>query len=151
VTSGRPPSSPASRGASPDPSGAALTGPLRWAVWLLFVEAVGGGLVGLLLLYQGIAGEAADQGNAFALAGFVAVVAAILAGLGLALARRKPRARAPAIVLQLLSVMIGLALLTSGGGLVGIPIAVLGVVVATLLLTPSTHTALGVRSPSGER
>jgi drug/metabolite transporter (DMT)-like permease len=120
-------------------------------VWLLIVEAVAAGLVGVLLVYQGIAGEAADRGNAFALAGFAAVLAAALAGLGLALSRRKPRARAPAIVLQLLSVMIGLALATSGLGLAGLPVAVIGVTTATFLLTPSTHEALGVRSPSGGR
>jgi hypothetical protein len=128
-----------------------LPDPLRWAVWLLIVEAVAGGLVGIVLLYQGIAGDAADRGNAFALAGFVGVIAAALAGLAFALARRKPRARAPAIVLQLLAVMIGIALLTSGAALVGLPIGLLGVVVATFLLTPSTHAALGVRSPSAER
>jgi hypothetical protein len=124
-----------------------LPNSLRWAFWLLVVEAVVASLVAGLLAYQGLAGDAADQGNAFALAGFAAVIAAALVGLALLLARRKPRARAPAIVLQLLAVMIGLALFTSGGGLVGLPIAVLGVTVASLLLAPGTNAALGVGRP----
>jgi hypothetical protein len=115
---------------------------LRWAVWLLLVEAVGAGLVAVFLAYQGFADEAANLGDALAVAGFALVLGAVLAGLALALSRRKPRARAPAIVLQLLAVMFALAVLTSGVGWLGLPIGVLGIAVATLLLAPTTTEAL---------
>jgi hypothetical protein len=115
---------------------------LRWAVWLLLVEAVGAGLVAAFLAYQGFADEAANLGDALAVAGFALALGAVLAGLALALSRRKPRARAPAIVLQLLAVMFALSLLTSGGGWLGLPIGLLGGVVATLLLAPGTTGAL---------
>jgi hypothetical protein len=119
-----------------------LPTPLLWAVRLLVVEAVGAGLVTVFLVYQGIADEATNLGDAVAVAGFAAVIAAALAGLALALAARKPRARAPAIVLQLLAVMFAYALLTSGVGWLGAPIGLLGIVVATLLLAPGTTGAL---------
>lgn len=119
-----------------------LPAPLRWAVWLLAVEAAGGGVLAAILLYQGFAAEPTDRGNALALAGFAAVLAAVLAGLALALSRRKPRARAPAIVLQLLAVMLAYLLVTEGLVGVGLPIAVLGIVVVTLLLAPSTNALL---------
>jgi hypothetical protein len=119
-----------------------LPGPLRWAVWLLVVEAIAAGLVAVFLVYQGLADEAANLGDAVAVAGFAAVIGAALAGLAFALSRRKPRARAPAIVLQLLAVMFAYALLTSGVGWLGLPIGVLGIAVATLLLAPSTTVGL---------
>jgi len=121
----------------------ALPGPLRWAVGLLAAEAVGVAAVAGLLTYQGFAGEPADLGAALSLAGFTAVTAAALAGLAVALGRRKPRARAPAIVLQLLTVMVALVLATGGAPGLGLPLAGLGVAVVTLLLAPSTGEALG--------
>jgi hypothetical protein len=119
-----------------------LPAPLRWAVWLLVVEAIGAGLAAVFTAYQGFADEAANLGDALAVAGFALVLGAVLAGLALALSRRKPRARAPAIVLQLLAVMFALAVLTSGVGWLGLPIGVLGIAVATLLLAPTTTEAL---------
>jgi hypothetical protein len=119
-----------------------LPAPLQWAVRLLAVEALAAGFAAALLVYQGIAGDAGSPGDALAVAGFVGVTAAAIAGLAAALARRKPRARAPAIVLQLMAVMFGVVLLTGGVFWLGVPVGLLGVAVATLLLTPSTHTAL---------
>lgn len=116
---------------------------LRWAVGLLVVEAVAAGLVAVFLVYQGIVDERANLSDALAVAGFAMVVAAVLAGLALALSRRKPRARAPAIVLQLLAVMFALSTLTAGGsGWIAVPAGALGIAVATLLLTPATTGAL---------
>ena len=119
-----------------------LPAPLHWAVRLLAVEAVAAGLAAALLVYQGIAGDASSPGDAFAVAGFAGVAAAAIAGLAAALARRKPRARAPAIVLQLMAVMFAVVLLTSGVVWLGVPVGVLGIAVTTLLLAPSTNTAL---------
>lgn len=115
---------------------------LRWAVALLVVEAVTVALLAVFLVYQGIADEAASLGTALSVAGFTLVVAAVLAGLAFALWHRKPRARAPAIVLQLLAVMYALTTLTGGAVWPGLPAGVIGIVVATLLLTPATTGAL---------
>jgi len=119
-----------------------LPSPLRWAVWLLVVEGIGAGLAAVFLAYQGFADEAANLADALAVAGFAVVVGAVLGGLAVALARRKPRARAPAIVLQLLAVMFAYALVTGGAGWLGLPVGLLGIGVATLLLTPGTTGAL---------
>jgi hypothetical protein len=119
-----------------------LPSPLRWAVRLLVVEAVGAGLAAAFLTYQGIVDDAANLGDALAVAGFAVVTGGVLAGLALALSRRKPRARAPAIVLQLLAVMFGYALLTGGVGWLGLLVGLLGLAVATLLLTPGSTGAL---------
>lgn len=119
-----------------------LPSALRWAVWLLLAEAALAGLVAVLLGYQGVAAEPASLADALALAGFIAVIAAALAGLAVALSRRKPRARAPAIVLQLIAVMFGYLLLVSGLPLLGVPLGLLGIAVATLLLTPKAGEAL---------
>ncbi|MPZ29017.1 MAG: hypothetical protein GEV12_22115 [Micromonosporaceae bacterium] len=119
-----------------------LPGPLRGAVWLLGTEALAAAAVAGLLVYQAVTGEPADVGAALSLAGFTVVIGAALAGLAVALTRRSARARAPAIVLQLLAVMLAVVLITGGAAGFGAPVAVLGVAVATLLLAPSTTEAL---------
>jgi hypothetical protein len=119
-----------------------LPGPLRVAVWLLAGEAVlAGGLTGLLV-YDAFTLEVASLTDALAVAGFAALVAATLGGLALALARRKPRARAPAIVLQLFGVVVAYFLTTAGLVWLTLPVGALALLVITLLLTPSTHAAL---------
>jgi hypothetical protein len=134
----------AARGSSPPrrPDDGSGSAPLRWAVRLLAVEAVAAGLVAIFLTYLAIAGESANRGDAFALVGYVAVVGAVLAGLGYALARRKPRARAPAIVLQLLAVMSAVLMIGAGLFWIAVPVMALGVLVTTLLLAPATTAAL---------
>jgi hypothetical protein len=121
----------------------ALPGPLRLAVWLLAAEALAAAGLAGLLTYQAAAGSPTDPGAAFSLAGFTVVGGAALAGLAAALHRRKARARAPAIVLQLLAVMLAVLLATGGAPVFGAPIALLGVAVVTLLLAPSTTATLG--------
>jgi hypothetical protein len=120
----------------------ARPGPLRWAVWLLATEALAAGALAGRLVYQAVAGQPADLGAALSLAGFTALIGAALAGLAVALRRRQPRARAPAIVLQLLTVMLATVLITGGAPGLGIPLLLAGVAVATLLLAPSTDSAL---------
>lgn len=133
----------------------ALPAVLRWAVRLLWCEAVLAGLLAAVVGYRGVTAGSTGLTEALASAGFVALIAAILAGLAAALARRKPRARAPAIVLQLLTVMVGYVLLTGDVWPVGLVLGGLGVGVATLLLAPATSGALDpggrqVGAPGGE-
>jgi hypothetical protein len=140
-----------SRKSSPPAALSPLPGPLRWAGWLLIAEAAATVVVTLLLAYQTVTGEPADRGEAFAVVGVTAFVAAALGGLAVALWRRAPRARAPAIVLQLTGVMAGVVLLTSGQPWVGTPLVLAGIAVVTLLLAPSTATALGSGGSTGAR
>lgn len=120
-----------------------LPGPLRWAVWLLGAEGVATAGLALFFGYQAVAAEPASRGDALALAGFLALAALALLGLAVVgLAHRKPRARAPAIVLQLLAVMFAFVLFNSGLPGLAVPVGLLGILVATLLLAPSTSQAL---------
>lgn len=115
---------------------------LRWAVRLLGVEAAAVGLLVGFLLYQDLTGEATRLREALAITGYAALMAAALVGLAVALSRRRARARAPAIVLQLLAVVTGLYLTVGGQVWIGVPVGLLGMVVASLLLAPATAAAL---------
>lgn len=128
-----------------------IPGPLRWATWLLFAEAAVMVVATLILLYEAIAGAPVDRRWAFALVGLAVLAAAALCGLAVALRRRAPRALAPAIVLQLIAVMIGIVQITSGPAWYGVPPALTGITVVTLLLTPGTARALGFRDANGAR
>src|SRR5690606_39489385 len=83
-----------------------LPRPLRWAVWLLILEAVVTAVVALVLGYLAIAAEPDDLTRAMAVAWYVALLSAGLAGAAAGLHRRKPRALAPAVALKQLSVML---------------------------------------------
>jgi hypothetical protein len=115
---------------------------LRWVVRLLGGETVTAALVAAWLAYGGFTAEVASLVDALAVAGFAAVLAAALGGLSFALSRRKPRARAPAIVLQLLGVVVAYFLTTVGLAWLSVPVAAVALLVVTLLLTPSTTAAL---------
>lgn len=119
-----------------------LPAPLRWAVRLLVAEAVVGASVTGLLVYEGVTAEVASLADALAFAGFTALIAAALAGLAFALSRRQPRARAPAIVLQLFGVVVAYFLVTAGLGWFSLPVAAAALSVITLLLAPATSAAL---------
>jgi drug/metabolite transporter (DMT)-like permease len=95
-----------------------------------------------LLVYEGFTAEVTSLVDALALAGFTALIAAVLAWLAFALSRRKPRARAPAIVLQLFGVVVAYFLVTAGLGWFSLPVAAAALSVITLLLTPATSAAL---------
>lgn len=115
---------------------------LRWAVRLLWLEVAVVAAVVLFLLYQDLVGNPTRLADALAVTAFVALTGAALAGLAVALSRRKARARAPAIVLQLIAVMTGYLLITNGHPWLGVPVGVLGVVVTSLLVAPATSAAM---------
>jgi hypothetical protein len=119
-----------------------LPGALRWAARLLAAEAL---TVAGLVIYLGFetaTAGAADLTDAVALIGFAILLAAAAAGLAVALARRKPRARAPAIVLQLLGVVVAYYLATTTVAWLAAPVVAVALLVITLLLVPSTTAAL---------
>jgi hypothetical protein len=121
-----------------------LPAPLAWAVGLLYAEAGVVGLVTAYLAYEDVTGEATDLRAAIFVTVFTVAIAAALAGLAYALSRRQPWARGPVVALQLIQVPIGYYLATGGNPWFGVPVALVGVLVAGLLLTPSATKALGV-------
>jgi hypothetical protein len=129
---------PADRAAGPLPA------PLSWAVRLLYAEAAVVGLGTLYLVYEDITGTATDLGSAIVVTLLALALAGALGGLAYALSRCRPWARGPAVVLQLMLLPIGYYLTTGGKPWLGVPIALLGLVVAGLVVTPSSTKALGV-------
>ncbi len=100
------------------PVAAAASGSFRWAVRVLYAEAVATGFVTLALIWLALAADNVSASSAIATVAFAALCAAILAGLATALARRKSLARGPAIVVQMLLVLIGYYMI-AGGRVVG--------------------------------
>ncbi len=109
---------------------------------LLILETAAAGVLAAFLVYQALVHEVTNVPDAVALTGFVVLVGAALAGVAAALSRAKARARAPAIVLQLLMVMTAVVIAGAGVVWLAVPLALLGILVATLLLTPATSGAL---------
>lgn len=129
-----------------------LPGTLRWAVWLLRAEAVALGVLvvaflGLIIFSRSAESEdsqVTDLTAAILVSAFAAAAAVALWLLGTALANRRVRARAPAIVLQLMLLPIGYYMTTGGLGWLGIPLIALALLVAGLLVSPPTTRAFGL-------
>ena len=119
-----------------------LPRPLRWAARLLAAEAVVVAVVVAVLAYLWLGEAGADPTGTVGVIVYAAVMVAALAGVAAALARCKPRARAPAIVLQLLGVVVAYYLATSGLLWVSFLVAAVALLVITLLLVPATTAAL---------
>jgi hypothetical protein len=119
-----------------------LPRPLRWAARLLVGEAVVVAIVVAVLAYRWLRVAGAEPVGTGGVIGYAAVMVAALAGVAAALARRKPRARAPAIVLQLLGVVVAYYFATAGLLWVSLLVAAVALLVITLLLMPATTAAL---------
>jgi hypothetical protein len=130
--------------AEPSPSPLAL----RVAVWLLFAQTAVLVLLSLVLWYYALFRNPSNRSASYGVAGYVLVMTVLLGLVGTALARRKRWARAPAIVFQLLQVMLGMTLVTSGQAVLGAPLLLPAIVGATLLFAPSTGDALKRGAPS---
>lgn len=126
------------------PVAAAASGSFRWAVRVLYAEAVATGFVTLALIWLALAADNVSASSAIATVAFAALCAAILAGLATALARRKSLARGPAIVVQMLLVVIGGYMIAGGLAWLGVPVLVVGLFGSGLLLAPSTRATLGL-------
>lgn len=118
---------------------------LRWAVWLVLAEATAVALVAGYLLYEDLTATSTDAGRALALTGYAAVMAAVLALLGVNLGRRRAWSRAPAIALQLITLPIAYYMIRGGLPWLGLPVGAIALTVTGLLLAPPTREALGVR------
>jgi hypothetical protein len=117
---------------------------LRWAVWVLFVEAVGVAVVTGFLIYDALTRTASNRGGAAGAVIFPVLLAVLFALLGWQLRRRRGWARGPAIVLELLMLPVGYYMISGGAGWVGVPVMALGLLGAGLLLAPSSREALGI-------
>jgi hypothetical protein len=126
-------------------NGDVAPGTLRWAVWLLRAEAVGVGLVAAFLVYAAVTAATTNLTSAILVTAFAAGAAVALWLLGTALANQRAGARAPAIVLQLMLLPIGYYMAAAGLGWIGVPLMVLGLLVAGLLVSPPTTRALGLK------
>jgi hypothetical protein len=118
---------------------------LRWAVWLLFLEAAGAAVLAAVLGYAVATQHAISLGSALATVGFTVGLAVLFAALGVLLSRRRSPARGPAIVLELLLLPIGYYMVTGGVPWFGVPVMLLGLACAVLLFAPSTREFLGIR------
>jgi hypothetical protein len=118
---------------------------LRWAVWLLYAEALAVAVVTGLLLYAAATQKAVSASTGILVVVVMAGLAALLALLGALLSRRRGGARAPAIVLELLFLPIGYYVVEGGVPWLGVPLIVVGLACSVLLFAPPTRDALGIR------
>ena len=128
------------------PSGAAVDAPatLVWAVRLLLAEAAALAVLTAYLIVQDVTADAADRVVAIALTVFAAFGAVAVAALGRALARRSGAARGPAIVVQLMLMVLSYYMLKAALWWLGVPLLLLGLTVTVLIVLPPTTRALGL-------
>ena len=116
---------------------------LTWAVRVLFVHAVATTILAIWATWLAITGDKQSTTSAIAITLITFFFAAVFGGLAFALHQLRAWARGPAIVMELLLIFLGVTVV-SGIPLVGIVIALTGLVGAGLLLAPSTRIALGM-------
>jgi hypothetical protein len=118
---------------------------LRWAIGLLFAEAVVVALIVVFLIYEDVTGTVVSWRDAMIVTGFAAMMAALLGLCGLALARRRAWARGPAVVLELMLLPVGWFMVAGGLVWLGVPVFLLGLFGVGLLIAPATREALGMK------
>lgn len=115
---------------------------LRWAVRIMIAQATVLGLVTALLIYYDITTAEASMRRAIGVTAYTAMMTVLMVVVARSLGKRRRWARAPAIVFQLLQVLVGYGLTTDGEYLVGVPVLLLALTGAVLLFAPSTRLAL---------
>jgi hypothetical protein len=127
------------------PSGPDAPRTVRQAALLTGLEGVV--LLGLAvnLVAQTVAGSVAQAANALVLAALAAGVGLLLGVLARGLVRLRAWARSPVVVLQVVSVPVGVTLLQAGRAVFGVPVLVLAAAVLSLLFTPAARLALDRR------
>ncbi len=138
------PEGPASPDSSVDAPGTPAPATLLWAVRLLYLEAGALGVVTAYLIYQDLTATATSLTVAIALTVFAALGALAVGALARAVARRSAGARGPAIVVQLMLLVISYYMVQAGLFWLGVPLILLGLAVGGLLLAPATTRALGL-------
>lgn len=118
---------------------------LRWAVWLLALQAILVAGVTAFFGYEDATATPDNARNAIALTVFFGVLALLLGLVAWLLHRRNRLARGPAVVLELMLLAIGYFMIKAALPWLGVPVMLLGLVSAGLLVTPSAREALGIR------
>jgi hypothetical protein len=126
--------------AAPD----ATASSLLLAVNLLRAQAAGLAAVTAYLIYQDLTAEAASLGVAIALTCFAALGAAGVALVARFLARRSAAARGPAIVVQLMLLVVSYYMVQAGLLWVAVPLILLALATGAALLAPPTTRSLGL-------
>jgi peptidoglycan/LPS O-acetylase OafA/YrhL len=119
-------------------------GTLRWAIRLLVVQAFAVAVATCLVVYAAFTQTASSLGTALSTVAIPLGLTVLLALLAWQLHRRRSWARGAAIVLQLVMVLTGSTLVTSGLPWFGVPAVAVALAGAALLLAPSSREALGI-------
>ena len=117
---------------------------LAWAVRLLVLEAAGLAALTVYLVVRLLTAEDVIVGIAASLIVMAALGAAAVAAVARALGRRRPGARGPAILVQLLVIASGGFFLQTGPLWTGLLLMALGLLVGLLVVLPASTRALGV-------
>jgi hypothetical protein len=117
---------------------------LVWAVRLLLLQAAGLAALAAYLVIRLLTAERTLIGVAVALIVMVALAAAAVVVVARSLGRRRPGARGPAVVVQLMVIAAGGFLLQTGPAWAGLLLIALGLLVGLLIVLPSSTRALGV-------
>jgi glucose-6-phosphate-specific signal transduction histidine kinase len=119
-------------------------GTLRWAIRLLCLQALGVAVVTCAVVYAAFTQRAVTLATSLSTIAVPLALTVLLAVLAWQLYRRRPWARGAAIVLQLLVVLSGATLISSGVPWAGVPVILVALTGAVLLLAPSSREALGI-------
>lgn len=119
---------------------------LRWAVRLLFAEAAVLTVVTMWLFVLDLTAErTARVSVAIGVTVFAALAVVVLLAVARALAVRRSGARGPAMVLQLMLLVIGYYMVQGGLAWLGVPVLLVGLSTGLLIVSPATTRALGLR------
>jgi hypothetical protein len=120
-----------------------VPGPVRAAVVIVLLEAVGLLAAAAVLLFKTVTGTPESLAAALLGAALAVVAAAVLALCARGLHALRPAARTPVVVLQLLALPVGYSLGIQAGRLAyGVPILFAALLVLYLLFTPPAREVL---------
>jgi peptidoglycan/LPS O-acetylase OafA/YrhL len=129
----------------PDPASAEpLPATLRWAVWLLSAQATATALVTGYLIVQDVTATPTDRTVAVGVTLFAALGALVLGAVARALSRRRAGARGPAVVLQLMLLVLGYYMVQGGLVWLGVLLLAVGLCTGVLIVSPASTRALGL-------
>lgn len=131
------------RTAAPDRRAAAPS-TLRWAARLLWTEAAGLAVLTAYLVVQDVTAAATDLAVGVGLTVAAALSAIALVALARGLARRAAGVRGPAVVVQLMLLVLGYHALQGGTWWLGGTLLGLGLATGGLIIAPPTTRALGL-------
>ena len=117
---------------------------LLWAVRLLLLEAAGLAALTVYLVVRLLTADSVLIAVAASLIVMCALGAAAVFVVARSLGRRRPGARGPAVLVQLLVIASGGFLLQTGPAWAGVALMALGLLIGLLIVLPASTRALGV-------